>query len=289
MDYYKILGVNKGSTREQIDKAYRGLCLKYHPDRNKNIDSTEKMASINDAYTTIIENMNKPELYNDIDHTNLFESLFKEMLKETNQQKPSFSQQPIDLSDLFTNFQDKQETNNEVEDLNIKLDITLEESYYGCEKEINVKRRIIKGNSCKEEKERMYVTIPCGTDQDEIIEIEEKGNIINKEKSKIKIKINLLPSSIKRYGLDIKYVKEITFKESILGYSFIYNHIDGTQLKISTNPGDIIINNEKRLIKERGFKRNEKKGNLIIEFLVTKPKPLSKELISYLRNNLVSS
>lgn len=289
MDYYKILGLSKGSTKEQIDKAYRGLCLKYHPDRNKNVDSTEKMASINNAYTTIIENLNKPDLYNDMENSNLFESLFKEMFKETNQQKPSFSQQPIDLSELFTNLQDIQEPYNEIEDLNINLDITLEESYYGCEKEINITRKIIKGNSCKEEKERLYVSIPCGTDQDEIIEIEEKGNIINKEKSKIKIKINLLPSTIKRNGLDIKYTKEISFKDSILGYSFIYNHIDGTQLKISTNPGDIIINNEKRLIKERGFKRNEKKGNLIIEFLVTKPKPLSKELVSYLRDNLVSS
>ena len=32
-DYYKILGVNKDATQEDINKAYKKLCMKWHADR----------------------------------------------------------------------------------------------------------------------------------------------------------------------------------------------------------------------------------------------------------------
>ena len=48
-DYYKILGVDKKASAEEIKKAFRKLARKYHPDVSKEKDASERMAEVNEA------------------------------------------------------------------------------------------------------------------------------------------------------------------------------------------------------------------------------------------------
>ena len=53
-DYYKILGVAKNATPEDVKRTYRKLAMKYHPDRNPGDKSAEnKFKEINEAYEVL--------------------------------------------------------------------------------------------------------------------------------------------------------------------------------------------------------------------------------------------
>lgn len=52
-DYYKTLGISKGSNEEEIKKAYRRMALRFHPDKNKDANAEEKFKEIAEAYEVL--------------------------------------------------------------------------------------------------------------------------------------------------------------------------------------------------------------------------------------------
>lgn len=61
-DFYRILGVSKTATDDEIKKAYRKLALKFHPDKNKSKDAEEKFKEVAEAYE-ILSDKKKRDIY----------------------------------------------------------------------------------------------------------------------------------------------------------------------------------------------------------------------------------
>ncbi|XP_012273513.1 dnaJ protein homolog 1 [Orussus abietinus] len=61
-DYYKILGIGRNATDDEIKKAYRKLALRYHPDKNRSAGAEEKFKEIAEAYE-VLSDSKKREVY----------------------------------------------------------------------------------------------------------------------------------------------------------------------------------------------------------------------------------
>lgn len=61
-DYYKILGIPRSATDDEIKKAYRKLALRYHPDKNKSPNAEEKFKEVAEAYE-VLSDKSKRDLY----------------------------------------------------------------------------------------------------------------------------------------------------------------------------------------------------------------------------------
>lgn len=65
-DYYKILGISKGATQDEIKKAFRKLAIKYHPDKNPgDKKSEEKFKEVNEA-NEVLSDAEKRKKYDDL-------------------------------------------------------------------------------------------------------------------------------------------------------------------------------------------------------------------------------
>uniref|UniRef100_A0A3B4A0C7 J domain-containing protein n=2 Tax=Periophthalmus magnuspinnatus TaxID=409849 RepID=A0A3B4A0C7_9GOBI len=61
-DYYKVLGIAKGATEDEIKKAYRKQALRFHPDKNKSPGAEDKFKEIAEAYD-VLSDAKKKEIY----------------------------------------------------------------------------------------------------------------------------------------------------------------------------------------------------------------------------------
>lgn len=141
-EYYQILGVNRNASAEEIKKAYRKLAMQHHPDRNHdNPEAEEKFKEASEAYS-VLGNAEKRQIY---------DQYGVEGLRSGGGQDFGFFSDSIFsdfgdiLGDLFGfggSFSGGRQRRGprQGSDLGLEVALTLEESFLGVEKEVEIDR-----------------------------------------------------------------------------------------------------------------------------------------------------
>jgi DnaJ-class molecular chaperone len=163
--------------------------------------------------------------------------------------------------------------------------INMEQVLNGASVPLEIERWIIESGNKVFEKQTIYVNIPKGSDDNEIILMKDVGNI-NSETCKGDVKIFIKvenDSDFHRHALDLVFEKQISLKESLCGFSFELKYINGKNYTINNQAGNIIVPDYKKLIPGMGLSREgHNVGNLIIHFKVQFPEKLTEEQIAKL-------
>lgn len=303
---YEILEVPKTATQDEIKKSYRRLSMMYHPDKNKsNPDSTAKFQKISEAYETLGD----PEKRNayDMESTNPFAKMFSERQPASPEEffaSMFFGGMPFAHMDSFampnqdgptrmrifkngvevnpsTFHQSMQKPTPIIKHIVVPIDKILS----GTTIPVEIERWMFQNEIKVFENETLYVDVPKGIDEGEIIVIPNKGNVLSEFcKGDIKLFVKIQnDTEFKRSGLDLILEKTIGLKEALCGFSFELKYITGKVYTINNHSGNIISNGYRKIIPNMGFSRDNHVGNLIIIFNVTFPKNLSNEVMEQLK------
>jgi len=293
--YYDILGVANNASKDEIKKAYRKLSLEYHPDRNIDKGKSELYKNITEAYNVLSDDIKRKTYDQSLKNPmglDIDPSIFMNMFlnpREAQSILQEIKNMPFGKGAFSDPFSQMHSINSENYDsptcIYQTISITLLEAYKGCKVPTTITRWKLEDNIKQEQTETIYVNIPPGIDNNEIITIKNKGNSINSSnKGDIEIKINITNNTgFNRHGIDLICKKTISLKESFCGFSFDLQYIDGREFKINNEAGNVIPPDFRKIITDLGMQRDNERGNLIIIFDVTYPKQLSSKQIEQLR------
>jgi len=159
-DYYKILGVDKGASQEEVKKAFRKLAHQYHPDKNGGEENSQKFKEINEAYQ-VLGNKERRQQYDQ------FGTTFEGAQGFGGGQNPfgqgfdfsgfqGFGGQggvDFDLGDIFSSFftgaaPGGRSRNGRGSNIEVDLEISLKDAVFGSSETISLRKQI-KCEACK--------------------------------------------------------------------------------------------------------------------------------------------
>jgi curved DNA-binding protein len=286
IDYYKILGLDKKASQEDIKKAYRKLARKMHPDLNPDDkEAHKKFQQINEA-NEVLSDPEKRKKYDQYgEHWQHADEIEKNRSRQQQQYTHEFSgdMNEGDFSDFFESLfgkQSKQHRGKNVkfrgQDYNAELILPLRQAYTTHQQTLSVNGKNIR------------ITIPAGVENGQIIRLKGHGGPgLNGGPSGdlyITFTIEKDPA-FRRDGNDLYTIVELDLYTAVLGGEILLDTLSG-KIKLKVNPET--QNGTKIRLKEKGFpvyKTEGKFGDLYVTYQVKIPTGLTekqKELFTQL-------
>ncbi|GJQ84479.1 hypothetical protein Trydic_g15678 [Trypoxylus dichotomus] len=321
-DYYKILGISKNATDDDIKKAYRKMALKYHPDKNKSPGADEVFKEAAEAYE-VLSDKKKREIYDKYGEDGLknggagapggftYEfhgdprATFAQFFGNANPFDDFFGNSPFSFGSddesfpmfrtgIFRRGHSRTKDPDQDPPVEHELFVSLEEVYSGCAKKMKINKQVIlaDGSTTREDK---YLTInvkpgwKAGTRITFPNEGDQKRNRIPAD---IVFIIQDKPHSVfKREGSDIKYTAHATLKDALCGCTVNVPTITKEILTLNF-ANEVITPQTIRRISGRGLpfpKEPSRAGDLVVVFNIEFPKEISGKVKDTLRNILPKS
>ncbi|GMN60994.1 hypothetical protein TIFTF001_030079 [Ficus carica] len=223
--YYEVLGVSKSASQDDLKKAYRKAAIKNHPDKG---GDPEKFKELAQAY----------EVLSDPEKREIYDQYGEDALKE-GMGGGGGGHDPFDIFQSFFSGSpfggggsSRGRRQRRGEDVIHPLKVSLEDLYNGTSKKLSLSRNVL-CSKCKGNAILDFVVIDlqmgvCVLQPDTVT-----GDIVfvlqQKEHPKFK-----------RKGDDIFYEHTLSLTEALCGFQFIITHLDGRQLLIKSQPGEVV-------------------------------------------------
>ena len=239
-DYYELLGVARDASEQDINRAYRKLALKYHPDKNKgDANAEERFKEISEAYS-VLSDQEKRRTYDQYGSAGLedigfqgfrttddviseFGDLFSEIFGGPRGRARGSS--PFDQTGFGEQFFPQQDGEN------IRHTITIDflDAVRGGKREL----RTSSGRT-------ITVTIPAGIDSGSVLKLAGQGAPGQRGGRDgdllLKVEVSSHPD-FTRAGLDVHSTEKIPLRTAILGGTHEVRTVDGKKIDLKIPAG----------------------------------------------------
>lgn len=288
-DYYKLLGVNRKSTQEEIKVNFRKLAKKYHPDANvNNKDAEEMFKDLNEAYNVLMDKEKKKKYDRQVSRygygsvelgsvnsdgktaSSVMSEIMNTILGISKDTKDRVVTAAGNVKDDIKEKIEQQKEPRKGENIETTLYVTIEEGYFGAEKKISFK-------TTRGSMKNYSVNVPMGIRDGEKIRLSGLGKPGKNggKNGDLIILVKLRPHPMLRLeGADIQVKLEISPVQAIIG--------DTIQLKIFGEKVLITIPKNSKTgdrleILAKGYVVNQNtRGNLLIDLDVKMPDDITE-------------
>lgn len=300
-DYYKIMGVDKNATQDEIKKSYRKLARKFHPDVSKEKDAEQRFKDIGEAYE-VLRNKEKRAAYDQLGSNWKAGQGFTpppNWQEQFNQSNAGFSGGNFEGGEHFSDFfeslfgggfqqstqqgfrQDQRQRATKGQDSHAKLMIDLQDSYTGETRSFTLRDQVINEQGQVQNKERtLKVKIPKGIKSGQQIRLAKQGEagFAGGAHGDLYIEVGFNPDPIFEVdGKNVTIELPITPWQAALGETVTVTTPTGNvELKLPKG----VNSGSKMRLKGRGLP-TKVVGDLFVKLKVIFPKKLSSQEIEF--------